>query len=65
MIPEIGEQAGAIWHILNANGEMTLAQIKKETEVSDFLITTALGWLAREGKINITKSGKSVKVSLK
>jgi hypothetical protein len=30
MSEEIGTMAGAIWHTLEANGEMTLARLKKE-----------------------------------
>ncbi len=65
MIYEIGEQAGVIWKLLDGNGEMTPAQIKKESDATDFVVTAALGWLAREDKIDLVKSGKSVKISLK
>ena len=30
MTEEIGTMAGAIWHMLEANGEMTLTKLKKE-----------------------------------
>ena len=30
MTEEIGTMAGAIWHALEANGEMTVTKLKKE-----------------------------------
>ena len=51
MIEEIGVVAGAIWHVLDTNGEMTLTKLKKEVKAEGPLFDWAIGWLAREDKI--------------
>ncbi|MBN1153557.1 winged helix-turn-helix domain-containing protein [candidate division KSB1 bacterium] len=65
MLREIGELSGIVWRLLKANGEMTTAAIKKETNQSDFMVGAAVGWLAREDKLNFKKSARIIKVSLK
>lgn len=62
---EIGEFAGVLWQLLHEKGALTPAQIKKEAKVSDFLVHTAIGWLAREDKLIFSQSGKTVKLELK
>ena len=52
-INKIGNNAGVIWNVLNANGKMTETKLKKETGLGSADFYTALGWLAREGKINV------------
>mgnify|MGYP002515324331 CR=1 FL=1 len=53
-INNIGANAGLIWNALNANGKMTESKLKKETGLGSAEFYTALGWLAREGKLNVT-----------
>jgi len=61
----IGETAGRVYQALEQKGEMTLSALQKTTGVSEStLIHQAMGWLAREGKIDFQKKGKLVKVSL-
>ena len=48
MSEEIGTMAGAIWHALEANGEMTMAKLKKDVKATSPLFDWAIGWLARE-----------------
>lgn len=60
-INKIGNNAGLIWNALNANGKMTEAKLKKETALASADFYAALGWLAREGKLNTvveTRCGK-------
>ena len=64
MINNIGETAGKIFQALEKNGETTVAKLKTATKANDFILSAAIGWLARENKIQINQSGKSVKVSL-
>ena len=61
---EIGEAAGQIWRWLEAKGETTVTGLKQETKVSEPLLHMALGWLAREGKITLTRDKRTLKVSL-
>jgi Winged helix-turn-helix domain (DUF2582) len=65
MSEEIGTMAGAIWHALEANGEMTLAKLKKELKATSPLFDWAIGWLAREDKIMLTVEQRSARVCLK
>ncbi len=65
MIYEIGETAGKVWQVLNDNGESTLAKVKKQVGASTEVLHQAIGWLAREDKLNISKKGSSVKFSVK
>lgn len=64
MINQIGETAGNIWNLLTNKGPQTLSKIKAEVKGDVFLLHAAIGWLARENKIEIKKSGKVIKVTL-
>ena len=57
----IGNNAGILWNTLNTNGKMTEAKLKKESGLASADFYAALGWLAREGKLNTiveTRCGK-------
>ena len=61
-INNIGNNAGILWNVLNANGKMTETKLKKESGLASAEFYTALGWLAREGKLEVvveTKCGKN------
>lgn len=62
---EVGETAGKVWHLLNDEGPQTLAQIKKRVNGSGELVSLALGWLAREDKVEISQDKKNLKIALK
>jgi hypothetical protein len=62
---QLGITAGEVWHILNDFGPQTLAQLKKRLNDSGELVGFALGWLAREDKIDISQEKKNFKVALK
>ena len=49
----IGTNAGAVWVALNTADALGVKQIKKMTKLKDKEVFAALGWLAREGKVNI------------
>jgi Winged helix-turn-helix domain (DUF2582) len=65
MSEEIGKLAGEIWHALDMNGEMTLAKLKKEVNGESPVFDWAIGWLAREDKIDLTREKRTVRVCLK
>ena len=65
MQEEIGITAGAIWHLLDTEGELSLAQLKKEVNGKTPVFDWAVGWLAREDKITITRETRSFRLSLK
>jgi hypothetical protein len=61
----IGEAAGKIFRALEKGGAVTIIELQSETKIADtVLFNQALGWLAREEKLNFTKSAKTLKVSL-
>ena len=64
MNAEIGDAAGVVWRYLDGHGEATLSQLKRETELSDQLLLMAVGWLAREGKLTVTKHKRALRVRL-
>ena len=53
MITEIGIAAGDIWHFLDEKGSATLDQITRGIGKPRELLLMSLGWLAREGHINL------------
>jgi hypothetical protein len=62
---EIGAAAGAIWRALAENGGCTLPQLRKTIDCSTPVLDWAIGWLAREDKIAITREKRSFRVHLK
>jgi hypothetical protein len=62
---QVGETAGKIWHLLNDKGPQTVPQLRKKIDGSGELLSFALGWLAREDKVDITQEKKVLKVALK
>ena len=64
MDTQIGEAAGRIWHYLAEHGETTLRQLQRGTTFPERLVLMGVGWLAREGKIELIKDKRTVKVVL-
>jgi Winged helix-turn-helix domain (DUF2582) len=62
---QIGQVAGQIWRQLDEHGAQTLAAIKKSVDAPGDLVLAAVGWLAREDKLEFAASGKSRKISLR
>jgi hypothetical protein len=52
---KIGVDAGKVWNTLNVWGEVDISSIARITEIKETDIYSALGWLAREDKIQIQK----------
>jgi hypothetical protein len=65
MNEKIGQAAGQIWQILAANQEpISIAALSKKANTTSQMTQLALGWLAREGKLNFVEKGKTLTVSL-
>ena len=60
-----GVNAGKVWQTLKTRGSSTIASISKETQLRTDEITGALGWLGREGKIEIVDDKKGTLYKLK
>lgn len=65
IIQQVGETAGKIWHTLLSDGPQTVAQLKKKVNGAGDLVNFALGWLAREDKVEIVQEKKTFRVQLK
>ena len=62
---QVGNTAGCIWETLSADGPQTLAQLKKRLRVTGELLLLAVGWLAREEKIELAADKKGLRIQLK
>jgi hypothetical protein len=65
MEAEIGDAAGAIWQYLDEHGVTTLSKLRQGTRLPDQLLLLGIGWLAREGKLQLVREGRTVKIDLK
>ncbi len=64
MKEKVIEAAGKTWRALGEKGELNIAQLPKILKEDDTILYQALGWLAREDKINYTVRNKQTFVSL-
>ena len=62
---EIGTAAGKVYSAFVGAAPTAVAEVKRKTKLSDDMLYMSLGWLAREGKAQMTveKSVLKVKVS--
>ncbi|MCL2144215.1 MAG: winged helix-turn-helix domain-containing protein [Endomicrobia bacterium] len=65
MIDRVGFAAGEVWNYLLENGESSPIKIKANLGLSNTMLYLALGWLARENKVNIVQQDYSYRISLK
>ena len=64
MKERIGLAAGKVWEMLKANGEMDISALTKKMDERSVIVQQALGWLAREDKIDYDLKGKKIFVTL-
>jgi len=64
-LPQIGEVAGVVWRTLSENGPLNTTKLVKAVNESRDVVMLAVGWLAREDKINITEKGRNRIVALR
>jgi hypothetical protein len=64
MKEQIGETAGKVWQALSEHGELDLARLAKLVHENEKMVHQALGWLAREDKIDIHLKGNRTVISL-
>ena len=65
MQDEIGTEAAVIWQALNSKRKLSLAQLKREVKGKSPLFDWAIGWLAREDKVVISREKRSFRVELR
>ena len=61
----IGETAGRIWDYLRANGGATLASVEKSSKAPKSVTHMAVGWLAREGKLQFHEENRTFRILLR
>lgn len=63
-VETIGLNAGLVWNALNEADALGMKQLKKITKLKDKEAYAAIGWLAREGKVNLEEGEAELIVSL-
>ena len=64
MKDKIIETAGKTWRFLGQNGQTNISQLTKALQEKDEVVLQAVGWLAREDKINYTVKNRRTFVAL-
>lgn len=62
---QVGLTAGHVWQALVSGGPQTVAELKKKLNGSGELVSFALGWLAREDKIEMAPEKRTFRVKLR
>lgn len=57
-VQTIGKNAGIVWRLLDHNRKWEYNELKEATGLSDRDLNAAIGWLAREDKIQFETSKK-------
>lgn len=60
----IGTNAGILWRLMSNNMSWNYKELKDRSNLSDKDLWAALGWLARENKIEFDTNSKEEKVYL-
>jgi len=50
-MPQFGDNAGKVWQVISNKGNVTIDDLRFNTQLSEKDLFTAVGWLARENKI--------------
>lgn len=64
-VDDIGFAAGRVWRYLLECQPAALSRIAREVEGGQPLVAMAVGWLAREGKIEFVEAGRARAVRLR
>lgn len=64
IVASLGFLAGDIFKYLEKHGEASLNDLKTELNQTPAMLQMAVGWLAREGQIQITKQGAGYLIRL-
>ena len=61
---EIGKTAGEVWKCLGENTRIAMKDLPNKVNKDPDHVHQALGWLAREDKVQFTKEGRKTYVTL-
>ncbi len=64
MTERIGTTAGKVWQVLKKQEEADIRQLPRIVEEKPVIVNQALGWLAREGKLEYREQGDRLFVAL-
>jgi hypothetical protein len=64
-IEQIGETAGAVWHVLDEHGHVSLTKLIKLVDAPRDQVMQAIGWLARENKIDFEDTSRGRTIGLR
>jgi hypothetical protein len=63
-VQDIGDTAGKVWNFLHERGQSKLSAVEQGVRAPKSLVYMAVGWLAREGKLEVRQERRTVQVSL-
>jgi hypothetical protein len=63
-ITTVGATAGEVWSYLRDNGKSSVSAIEKAVDAPRAVVSMAIGWLAREGKLQLVEDERSTQVIL-
>jgi hypothetical protein len=61
----IGETAGLVWRALTDRGPMSLTRLVKAVDAPRDVVMQAVGWLAREDKIDLEETSRGRIITLR
>jgi hypothetical protein len=64
MNERIGTTAGKVWQVLRKQEEADINRLPRMVSEKSVVVNQALGWLAREGKLEYREQGDRLWVSL-
>jgi hypothetical protein len=60
----IGATAGKVWQVLKKEEEADISRLPRMVSEKPVIVNQALGWLAREGKLEYREQGERLFVAL-
>jgi hypothetical protein len=64
-LEQIGQTAGLVWHALDEHGPQSVTKLAKMVSAPRDIVMQAVGWLAREEKLDINETRRGRIVSLR
>ena len=64
-LEQIGQTAGLVWHTLDKHGPQSITKLAKMIDAPRDIVMQAVGWLAREEKLEIKEIKRGRIVSLR
>ncbi|MFB6204257.1 MAG: winged helix-turn-helix domain-containing protein [Candidatus Nanohaloarchaea archaeon] len=61
----MGDLAGEVWDYLQEEDESSLSGVSRAIDAPQSKVNMALGWLAREGKLDFVDNGRGTSVRLR